>query len=141
MSKFTVVDGDNVASIASNNREIRILELEIRKLEIERKLTDRDLVVYSYHFMRLNQPLLARTHLNRISATYFEAGVYRDLFQAMLQWSILRETPDLVSDKANRAYEYYILLRRTKVAFETLNFSTKASFEQFHKDLESLSKV
>lgn len=139
MSKFKLIDGENVTSIISREREIKILEYEIEKKRATSALSDRDLVVYAYHFARLGHPLLAQKHLNRLTATYFDVGVWKDLFQGLLAWSLIQVNPELKKEKYAVSHEYYVVIKRVLETFSDLSFMIKPSFEQFKVEFNQRS--
>jgi hypothetical protein len=139
VSKFRVITGDNVTSIAAQAGEIKQLEFEIqRKVDP----TDKDYVVYAYHFTRLGHHLLAQKYLNRVSNHYFDNGIYRDLSQALLMWSVVQEVP-MLKDKPGVAasYEYFIILRRAVKMFPDVEFQTKPEFTRFAKDFARFTTI
>lgn len=137
MSKFRVIDGDNVTCIAARSREIKQLELEISK---KPDLVDRDLVVFAYHFMRLEHPLLAQKHLNMLNANYFDSGVYKDLSKALLAWSVSQANPLFKNQKNQATYEFFVVLKRALPIFEQLNFTQRPAFLRFKKELLEYSQ-
>ena len=138
MSKFKVIDGSNVTSIAQSDGEIKKLEFEIqKKLEV----TEKDLVVYAYHFVRLGNYLLAQKYLNKLSLDYWDSGVYKDLTHALLVWSLCTATNGSMSDQARGTYEYYVILKRALDMFEEVNFTSKPAFYRFKKQIHEYTKT
>ena len=138
MSKFKVIQGSNVTSIASStSREIREIENRFSKMESP---TDRDVVVCAYHFVRLGHLVLAQKYLNSLSSTYFETGIYKDLFQSLLSWSITQNNPQLKSEEHLKAYEYFIVVRRATEMFQDVNFTSKVAFNRFKQTLQQFSQ-
>jgi hypothetical protein len=138
-TKFKVIDGENVTSIASREREIKLLEYEVEKKAATDRASDRDLVVYAYHFARLGHPILAQKYLNRLATDYFDVGVWKDLYQGMLAWSLTTMNPALKKEKYANAHEYYIIIQRVFELFVTLTFETKTSFEKFKVEFQKYS--
>lgn len=138
MSKFKIIDGQNVTSIVNNNREIVQLELELRK---KHDATDRDLVVYAYHFVRLGHLLLAQKYLNRLSTDYFDVNVYKDLSKALLAWSVVKADEKQDSRHVQATYEYFIILKRVLEMFEDVNFTTKPAFYRFRKQWKEFTTI
>ena len=130
MSKFKVIDGANITSIANHDREIKMLELEISR---KKEFIDKDFVVYGYHFSRLGHPLLAQKYLNKVAADYFWHGIYKDLYQAMLAFSVLHAT-EFKNPKFDRAYEYFIVVKQSVDMFAELNFEAKSAFMDFRRE-------
>lgn len=139
MSKFRVIDGDNITSIAAHGREIKQLEFEIQK---KSNVTDKDLVVYAYHFVRLGHVLLAQKYLNRLHPDYFDTTVYKDLARALLMWSLvqvdnsLKDVPGIAA-----SYEYSIIIKRALEMFDEVNFQSKPAFYRFRKTFKEFTTV
>ena len=138
MSKFKVVDGQNITSIADGAREIKQLELEIQK---KLNPSNKDLVVYAYHFVRLHNLLLAQKYLNRLSDSYFDTEVYRDLSRALLMWVTCQSSPEIDSRPVAATYEYFIILKRSLEMFDQVNFVSKPAFYRFRRDFQSFTKI
>lgn len=138
MSKFKVIDGNNVTSIAASAGEIKQLEFEI-----QRKLTatDKDYVVYAYHFVRLGHLLLAQKYLNRVHPDYFDTTVFKDLAQALLMWSLAQTDPSLKTGPVAASYEYFIILKRVLEMFEDVNFQSKPAFYRFRKTFKEFTTI
>lgn len=139
MSKFKIIDGSNVTSIANASREVKQLEFEIQKKATA--ATDRELVVYSYHFTRLGQYLLAQKYLNRLSTDYFDIDVYKDLSKALLAWSVVKSDESQDSQPVRATYEYFIILKRAIEMFEEVNFTTKPAFYRFKKTFKEFTTI
>lgn len=138
MSRFRIIDGSNVTSIAERDGEIKKLEFEIQK---KVDPTDKDLVVYAYHFVRLGNFLLAQKYLNRLHEHYFDNGVYKDLSHSLLVWSLMNATGGSMSDQARATYEYYVILKRAIEMFEEVNFVSKPAFYRFKKTIHEFTKT
>lgn len=138
MSKFRIVDGANVTSIAEGSREIRLLEMEIDRIP---NLTDRDKVVYAYHFLRLGNFILAQKYLNRLDSGYFDSGIFKDLFKAVLAWTVTRDNPALKTEASTKLSEYFLVVKRAVVMFEDVNFQTKPAFYRFKKQFLECGQV
>src|SRR5690242_15490626 len=121
MSNLRVITGENITNISQRMGEIKKLEFEIEK---KLNITDRDLVVYAYHFVRLEHPLLAQKYLNQISLDYFDIGVYKDMSRALIIWAMMKEAGRLVT-WTNPDYEYFVILKRVTTTFEDLHFTSK----------------
>jgi diketogulonate reductase-like aldo/keto reductase len=137
MSKFKIVHGDNVTTLISKNREIKQLELEIEK---KPDPTDRDLVIFAYHFVRLGHPLLAQKYMNKVAKDYFDVGIYKDLCQALLAWSVTQANPLFKSKTNDKIYEFFIIVKRVLISFEELSFQTKPAFNRFRTQFTDFSK-
>lgn len=131
MSKLKIIDGAGVTNIsaASINREIKILEFEI---ENKIDATNRDHFVYAYHFVRLGHLLLAQKYLNRLSHDYFDSGIYKDLTQALLAWSVSRINQNYVSDPSK--YEFFLVVKRSFEMLDEVTFETKPAWYRFKKE-------
>lgn len=138
VSKFKIIDGQNVSSIAERDGEIKKLEFEIQK---KFEPSDRDYVVYAYHFVRLGNFLLAQKYLNKLHADYFDSGVYRDLSHALLVWSLNSATGGTMPTNSARIYEYFIILKRIVETFEEVNFISKPAFYRFKKQFYEFTQV
>lgn len=140
MSKFRIIEGSNVTSIVDTDREVKILEIEAnKKIDPQNK----ELVVYAYHFLRLGRPILAQKQLNRVTSGYFDMMIYKDLFQAMLAWSLIQNGNK--SDELHKQYEFFIIVKRSLDLFDTVNFNEKYAFYRFRREFErynhTLSKI
>lgn len=133
VSKFKLISGANVTSIGVRDREIRMLEAELLARLNARVASDRDLITYAHHFVRLSHPLLAQKYLNMLSSDYFDRGIYKDLFQSLLAWSITHINPEFANERYSRAYEYFLLVRRIPRTFVELTFESKLAFNRFCK--------
>lgn len=133
MSNLKLVRSSNVRVISQREKEINDLELAIRQ---KPNPTDRDRVVFAYHFCRLQHPLKAQLQLDYLADDYFEHGIYRDLWQAMLSFSIKKTNPKLVSQNVDRAFEYFLVVRKTTVHFKDLRFKTKDKYLSFLLEFE-----
>lgn len=138
MRKFKVINGGNVTSISNRSGEIRRLELEINK---KTNRTDRDLVTYAYHFVRLGDLLLAQKYLNMLRNDYFDAGVYKDLSRALLVWSVVVVTGAPLTREIETIYEYFVILKQAQQMFEEVNFETKSGFRRFKKQFDDFTNL
>lgn len=138
MSKFKLITGDNVTSIVNNAGEMKTLEFEIQK---KINPTDRDYIVYAYHFVRLGNLLLAQKYLNRLDSSYFDSMVYKDLSQALLLWSMNVATGGSMPDPAAKVYEYFIILKRIITMFDDVNFVSKPAFYRFKRQFQQFMTI
>jgi hypothetical protein len=121
----------------SRNREIKKLEFEIEK---KRNPTNRDLVIFAYHFVRLEHPLLAQKYLNRLSPDYFDSGIYKDLCAALLAWSVVQANPLFKNASNDRAYEFFVVIKRIMTMFTDINFESRTAFRRFKVQFLEYSK-
>ena len=133
-----LINGENVTSIVSNNREIKQLEFEIQK---KLNPTDRDYVIYAYHFLRLGHTLLAQKYLNHLNQDYFDQGVYKDLAQSLLMWSLAQTDPSLKTGPVAAQYEFFVVIKRVLETFEEVNFITKPAFYRFRKQFKEFTTI
>lgn len=138
MSKFKVIEGSNVVSIVARSRELRQLEQDLQK-NLNR--SNRDIFVYSYHFARLGHPLLAQKHLNNLLPGYFDSGIYKDLCQALLAWSVSQMNPAFKTPQNQKTYEFFIIVKQTLTLFNELNFSQKPAFLRFKREFLANSQT
>lgn len=138
MSKFKVVDGGNVTSIATTSREVKQLEMEIQK-----KIgpTDREYVIYAYHFVRLGNLLLAQKYLNRMHMDYWDTQVYVDLSRALVVWSVTKVDPAQKTDATSAISEYFVILKRVITMFDDVNFTSKPAYFRFRKQFNEFTNV
>lgn len=132
MSKLKVVEGSNVVSITDASREIRLLEIETKKLDP----TNKQLVIWAHHFVRLGQPLLAQRQLARISSGYYDMMIYKDLFSSLLAWSLIHTRAASQSEECKAEYEYYLIVKRSLESFDILSFPEKPAFYRFRREFE-----
>lgn len=136
MSKFKVIDGANVVSIETKNREVRALKTKIESLKPP---SNKDLIVFSYHFLRLGQKLSAQKYLCKLSDDYFKIGIYKDLFGALLSWALIQNSPKSQITSTSRDYEFFIVVKRSLELFEEVDFPYKAQFYAFKKEFQKYS--
>jgi hypothetical protein len=136
--KFKIIDGENVSAISGRDGEIKKLEFEIQK---KVDPTDRDFVVYAYHFVRLGNYLLAQKYLNKLDPGYFDTGVYRDLTHALLVWSLNSSMGGSMPPNSAAVYEYFVVIKRVLASFEDVNFQSKPAFYRFKKQFFEFTKV
>jgi hypothetical protein len=134
--KPKIITGDNITSIASFNREM--LDLE-REIQTKLHPVDRDYVVYSYHFVRLGNLLLAQKYLNRVSTDYFDSGIWKDLTHALMVASIHSAAGKSMTPPASKLYEYFTILNRAIVTFEDVYFEQKPAFNRFKKTFQEFT--
>jgi hypothetical protein len=137
VSKFRIIDGSNVSSIAGQSREIQLLEMKADK----RDLTDQEIVVLAHHFVRLGQPILAQKHLNRLSSGYFDIMVYKDLFKALLAWSFIQTVKIPEMGQIHTHYEYYLIVKQGLENFEDLSFTEKPAFYRFRHEFYKIGET
>lgn len=140
MSNLKVIKGENVTSIAPREREARELEREISSSD--EHPSNRQLLVYAYHFHRLGRILKAKTYLNKIDPGYFDSDIYKDLSHSLLVWSMVREDPTLDVAKRSSIYEYFIILKRiSESSFKNIEFARSGSFKGFIAQFNRFTKI
>jgi len=128
VSKLKVVSSSNVRVLSS--RAMEIMELE-GLIKLKANPTNRDRIVFAYHFCRLGNPLKAQVQLNLLSEDYFENEIFRDLWKAMLAFSFRTTSPQAFTGNMGRAFEYFLIIRKVEKVFLDLNFKLKSNFLKF----------
>lgn len=138
MSKFKVITGESVPLFNVRNSEIEALEAQIN---LKTRPTDRDLVVYAYHFLRLEHPVKAQKYLNKLDPNYFDYQIYKDLSKSLLLWSMAQTDAYLKQRIPPSEYEYFIILKRIVDTFEPLQFYAKPAFYRFRNQFREFTKL
>lgn len=137
MSKFKIIEGSNVVSISDASRNLKLLEMEVnRKVDPSNK----ELMVFAYNFLKFGQPLSAQKQLSRLSSGYFDMMIYKDLFQAMLGWSIIKGGRVERNSEAHKQYEFFLITRHSLELFEPLNFPEKPAFFRFRREFQRFTQ-
>lgn len=136
-SKLKIIEGAQIPVQTARKKELKRLQTELEA----NGLTGRNIVVYAHHFVRLGSPLLAQKYLNKLDRSYFKIGVYRDLFHALLNWSMIQVNPTLYDKLDPAVYQYFIIVKQATEAFDSLTFECKPEFEDFKTVLREFSKV
>ena len=91
-------------------------------------LTHKQLVTFAYHFAINGDNISTRRFLKKIDLNYWTTGIYKDLYQALLCWSI-RDTIWNKETKAN--YEYFVIVKKCLPVFSEFEFTSKKEFLEF----------
>lgn len=126
MSKFKLITGND--KISTEKRDARIKDLE-SEITARGYVTDRDNLIYAYHFLSLGLKPKARHHLEKISSIYWNSGIFKDLYRSILAELMLRvEASD---HRFEREFEFFIVVKRMIVMLDEVDFTSKFAFIGF----------
>lgn len=97
-------------------------------------LTDRDKIVFAYHFFEDKKYDEAKKLLGEISGGYFTTGFYKDIARALLCWATMKYNND---SKCQKESEFYVVVYRLtrKVIGEKLIFKNSGYFTDLKNEL------
>ena len=126
MSKFEVIEGGKTKQEGSN---LRFLMARLK--EGDTNLSQREYLTFAYHFAINGDNISARRFLKRMQSFYFSMEIYKDLYKALLAWSI-RET--VWNEAMMKEYQYFIVVKKSLTVFNDFEFPAKPEFLEFRKD-------
>lgn len=132
MSNLVILNGDNVTSIVDRERDVRLLETEIRTCEP----TDANFIRHATRYLELGMPIKAQLTLNLLSADYFDSGIYKDLFYAMFS-NHVASTGVALSPSGHRDGAFLSVVKDALEKFDQLSFRQKPAFYRFRKSFSS----
>lgn len=100
--------------------------------------TEKDLFVVAYHFAQEGFTQKAVSCLNKIPINYFTKGLYRDLWFAMLAWSVYKNNNP--REELRKSAEFFIVVQRAIPLFKHLKFHGFPIFMEFYDDYTNVVK-
>lgn len=131
VSKFDVITGGKKPSNVVDIQQITYLEDEIKLRK--GNLSSKDCFTFAYHFAVAGDTSRSKKYLNKIPPFYFQYDIYKDLYKALLSWSIFQNAPEINKDRLQKNYEFFIVARRSLSLFENLHFRSKKEFMEMAK--------
>lgn len=123
--KFELIKGGKTR----NESNIRFLMGVLK--EGNTPLTQSQYVSFAYHFAINGDTISARKFLNKVESFYFSVGIYKDLYRALLYWSI-RDT--IWNPTTQKQYEYFIVVKKSLDVFTEFEFIAKKEFMEFRSE-------
>jgi hypothetical protein len=131
MSKLEIIEGGKKPENVVDLKHIAFLEDELRLRG--NNITTRDCYIFAYQFCVAGDCARAEKYLNKIGPFYFQHGIYKDLYKALLSWSVFQKAPAANKDRLQKNYEFFIVARRSLDEFSKLNFRGKKEFMEMAK--------
>ena len=113
-------------------------KLELKRLEViwASASTSRDFFVVAYHYAISGFTAKAENALNRINPTYFNSGLYKDLYFAMLAWNVYCQGSK--REDLRKYAEFFIVVQQSMPLFVKLKFNGHAHYSAFLDDYKSI---
>lgn len=122
MSKLKLIKGEK----QRNESNIRFLMGVLK--EGKTSLSQKEILSFAYHFAINGDCISARRFLNKLESFYFTHNIYKDLYQALLCWSI-RDT--IWNETTRKNYEYFLIVKKCLTVFTDFEFKAKKEFMDF----------
>ncbi len=110
--------------------------LHIKRLKTN-QITDKEKIVYAYHYFESGNDFDAKKLLNSVSGPYYDGGLFKDISRALLCQTTVRTTGN--ADHGKESEFYLVVYRLTKHIIDNkLNFTKSSHFyllkDQLFKD-------
>ncbi len=132
MSRLKLIQG----SKKRNESNLRFLDGVLK--DKDTPLSQKEYLTFALHFAKNGDHVSARKFLKKLTSFYFSIEIYKDLYYALLAWSI-RDT--IWNETMMKEYQYFLVVKESMLIFVDFDFPAKKEFMEFRLNFAKKTTV